>query len=89
VFLARRAPRATYPGLDRLAARSLLAAAGAFALSLTFRTIDHASCGIVPVGTHFAWHGFNGLVLYLLVRGAIRHRALGGAYRSQGERGWR
>ncbi len=88
-FLARRAPRATYPGLDRLAARSLLAAAGAFALSLTFRTIDHASCGIIPVGTHFAWHGLNGLVLYLLVRGAIRHRALGGASLSKEGRGWR
>jgi hypothetical protein len=27
-------------------------------LALTFRTIDGAACDILPVGTHFLWHGF-------------------------------
>ncbi len=74
--LAARAPSATYPGLDRLAARSLFLAAAVFALSLTFRTVDHASCAVIPVGTHFLWHSLNAVVLYLLVQGAIRHRAV-------------
>lgn len=85
-LLAWRAPRAAYPGLDRLAARSLFGAAAVFALSLTFRTIDHASCAALPMGTHFLWHTLNGVVLYLLVRGAIRHRALGAPPLSRGER---
>ncbi|KAA2235508.1 ceramidase domain-containing protein [Salinarimonas soli] len=86
-FLSWRAPRATFPGLDRLAARSLFGAAAVFALSLTFRTLDHAACATIPIGTHFAWHGLNGLVLYLLVRGAIRHGTLRAPPLSHGERG--
>ena len=30
-------------------------------------------CGSFPLGTHFLWHSLNGLVLYLLLRAAIKH----------------
>jgi hypothetical protein len=74
--LLLRAPRAALPGLDRLAAGSLLTAAGVFALSLTFRTVDNGLCAALPLGTHFLWHVLNAVVLYVLASGAIRHRAL-------------
>ena len=53
------------------AGRVLLAAAAVFAVSLVFRSIDLAVCSWWPLGTHFAWHGLNAVVLYLLVRAAI------------------
>ncbi len=40
----------------------------AFTVSLTLRTLDMQLCGAFPVGTHFLWHGFNGLAIYLFVR---------------------
>ncbi|HYF54604.1 MAG TPA: hypothetical protein VEA41_10130, partial [Salinarimonas sp.] len=73
--LAARRPRAAHPGLDRAAAASLVLAAGVFALSLLFRTVDQAVCAALPTGTHALWHGLNAVVLYVLLRGAIRHRA--------------
>lgn len=76
--LLGRARQAPDPGLDRLAAGSLLAAAGVFTASLAFRTVDQAACAVVPVGTHFLWHALNAVVLYILVRGAIRYRARAG-----------
>jgi hypothetical protein len=51
--------------------RMLLAAAAVFALSIAFRSIDQALCQALPLGTHFLWHTLNGLVLYLLLRGAL------------------
>ncbi|RDV01129.1 ceramidase domain-containing protein [Undibacter mobilis] len=56
------------PGVTR---RCLFAAAAVFALSIVFRSIDQAVCEAVPLGTHFLWHTLNGLVLYLLLRGAL------------------
>ncbi|WP_295612720.1 ceramidase domain-containing protein [uncultured Lamprocystis sp.] len=53
--------------------KTLGLATGLFALSLTFRTIDQAVCAVVPTGSHFLWHLLNGLLLYLLVSGLIRH----------------
>lgn len=58
----------------------LLAAGGALALSLTFRTIDSALCPQFPLGTHFLWHLINPVVLYLSVQAvniatAVRERA--------------
>jgi hypothetical protein len=44
-----------------------------FAVSLTFRAIDEPVCQSFAVGTHFLWHIFNGLVLWLLLRTLIRH----------------
>jgi hypothetical protein len=57
----------------RPAGRWLVAAAGVFALSLTFRALDGPLCAAWPVGTHFLWHLLNGLVLGLLLVALIRH----------------
>jgi hypothetical protein len=53
---------------------AIFLAAGLFALSLSFRTIDMTVCPIFPFGTHFIWHGLNGVVLYLLLRAAMKRR---------------
>lgn len=60
----------------------LLAAAGAFAISLTFRTYDREWCRTftlngAALGTHFLWHLLNSLTLFLLLMAAIRHGARG------------
>lgn len=61
------------------AGKSLVWAGLIFAVSLTFRTIDREICeltdlfGTGPVGTHFIWHVLNAVLLYLLLRAAIRH----------------
>ncbi|MFM1815187.1 MAG: hypothetical protein RLZ98_1882 [Pseudomonadota bacterium] len=58
---------------------NVLAAALVFGGSLTLRTIDMASCGwdsswrASPLGTHFAWHVLNAVLLYLLLAAALRH----------------
>ncbi|TVR06512.1 MAG: hypothetical protein EA385_15520 [Salinarimonadaceae bacterium] len=57
------------------AGSELFTAAGVFALSLFFRAIDEAVCDAFPLGTHFMWHVLNAVVLFLLVRAAIRYRA--------------
>jgi hypothetical protein len=44
------------------------AAALVFMLSLSLRTLDMAICASWPLGTHFAWHLLNALVLYCCVR---------------------
>ncbi len=49
----------------------LLAATGVFFVALCFRTLDKMICPNFPFGTHFLWHLFNGIVLYLSVRGLI------------------
>jgi len=49
----------------------LLWATGVFGLSLFFRTIDMASCVYTPFGTHFLWHLFNGLLIYLIARSVL------------------
>ncbi len=51
--------------------RLLALAAGAFAMSLTMRSIDGALCGSLPLGTHWLWHLLNASVLYLLLRAAV------------------
>lgn len=76
-LLMRRAAQAGRAGEGaRIAGRALLTAAGVFALSLLFRSIDEATCGVLPIGTHFLWHILNAAVLFILVAAAIRHRAL-------------
>jgi Ceramidase len=55
--------------------RMILAAAGALAVSLIFRTIDLAVCDAFPLGTHFLWHGLNGVALYWLLRAALNRVA--------------
>ena len=57
------------------AAAGLLAAAALFSLSLTFRSVDAALCGAVPIGTHFMWHVLNGTLLGVTLITFIRHGA--------------
>ena len=49
----------------------LLWATSVFLLSLFFRTIDEAACAYIPIGTHFFWHLFNGLVVYMAARSLL------------------
>jgi hypothetical protein len=58
---------------QREAGRALLLAAVLFGFSLFFRTIDLAVCRALPSGTHFLWHVFNALTIYVLLRAAILH----------------
>ena len=51
----------------------LLVAAGLFAVSLTFRTLDMPLCPVLPLGTHFLWHLLNGVLLGWLILTLVRH----------------
>ncbi len=53
------------------ARRGLALAAVVFAVSLGLRTIDLAVCQAFPLGTHFAWHLLNAVVLFALLHTAI------------------
>ena len=57
-----------------LAANLLLIAAGVFVISFSARTLDARVCPALPLGTHFAWHLLNALLLYLLLRAALANR---------------
>ena len=52
---------------------ALVTAAAIFAVSLTFRTVDQAVCSSFPLGTHFAWHTLNGVLLGYLLIAMARH----------------
>src|SRR6266853_394735 len=52
--------------------RGLELAAMIFTVSLALRTIDLAACDTFPLGTHFSWHLLNAVVLYVLLRTAIK-----------------
>lgn len=60
-------------GAGHPAGRLLVAAAGVFVVSVTFRALDFHACEAVPVGTHFLWHILNALMLALLLAAAARH----------------
>ena len=49
----------------------LLWATAIFSVSLFLRSIDLAVCKYFPVGTHFFWHLFNGVLVYLAFRGLL------------------
>lgn len=58
------------------AAPYLLWAAAILTVSITLRSLDFALCDRIvfdgrKVGTHFAWHILNGLVLFLLLRASL------------------
>jgi len=65
------------------AGASLTLAGLILAASVTFRTYDKAWCHKLmsidggPLGTHFLWHGLNALLLFLLLRAAIKHGGAG------------
>ena len=51
-------------------------AVATFILSFAFRTADASVCPTLPYGTHFLWHIFNAVTVYLLARVAIVSKAL-------------
>lgn len=66
------AVRLTAPGDAARFGTWLLVAAGVFAVSLTFRTLDEPLCDEVPAGTHFVWHCLNATVLFLVSYAVVR-----------------
>lgn len=56
----------------RAAARDFLIAALIGVMSLFFRSIDRATCDMVPFGTHFLWHVLNATLIYILMKQLIR-----------------
>ncbi|MEM1286765.1 MAG: ceramidase domain-containing protein [Pseudomonadota bacterium] len=56
----------------RAEAPALTAAAVTFGISLFLRSVDIAVCEAFPLGTHFLWHMFNAVTLYLVMRGLWR-----------------
>jgi hypothetical protein len=55
-------------------ARGMAIGAAVLAVSLTFRTIDQAVCGAVPLGSHFLWHILNSVMLGWMIRVLVQHR---------------
>lgn len=52
--------------------RRVLYATLVFVVALFARTIDQHVCSWLPIGTHFLWHSFNALTLFLLVSAYFR-----------------
>lgn len=48
-----------------------IAAAGMFVVSVTFRALDPVVCETLPLGTHFLWHSFNGLMLGVVLAAVV------------------
>jgi hypothetical protein len=65
------------------ARRGLQLAATIFTVSLALRTIDLAACDTFPLGTHFSWHLLNAVVLFVLLRTAIKEVVTNPALRAQ------
>ncbi len=59
---------------EKAVQRGLAVAALLFAISLALRTADIALCPAFPLGTHFAWHILNAVVLYVLLHTAMAAR---------------
>ncbi|PSK86803.1 ceramidase [Limimaricola soesokkakensis] len=57
--------------------RGMALGAGLLCLSLAFRSIDETLCEAMPAGTHFAWHGLNGVMLGWMIE-LIRRALLAG-----------
>ena len=55
----------------QVAGSALLLAAAVFFVSLTLRTVDLPLCGQFPMGTHFAWHLLNAVVLFIVARAMV------------------
>ena len=56
---------------SHIAGTTLLTAAAVFFVSLSLRTIDLPLCGRFPLGTHFAWHLLNAVVLFIVARAMV------------------
>jgi hypothetical protein len=57
---------------NRPTARSYLVAAIIGMMSLFFRVIDNEVCEDFAYGTHFMWHIFNAILIYILLKQLIR-----------------
>lgn len=55
-------------------AQGLGIGAGILCLSLAARSVDEALCAVIPLGTHFAWHILNALMLGWMIEVWRRHR---------------
>lgn len=60
------------------AGRAIALASVVFLVSMTFRTLDLELCELSRIGghlfgSHFMWHTLNGVMLYILLRAAIRY----------------
>lgn len=60
---------------DPETARALAIAGAVFTLSLAFRMMDEPICSHIALGTHFLWHIFNSIVLFVLTRAFIRFKS--------------
>ena len=58
-------------GGSRSSGNALLQAAAVFFVSLMLRTVDLPLCGQFPLGTHFAWHLLNAVVLFIVARAMV------------------
>ena len=64
VFLRR-----THPAT----ARGLLIGTGILMISITLRSLDKPLCDAIPIGTHFAWHILNAIMLGWMIEVYRRH----------------
>jgi hypothetical protein len=62
----------TLRSFDPVVSRQYLGAFLAFSAALVFRSVDEAVCPHFPAGTHFLWHTFNGIVIYLSLAAMVR-----------------
>jgi hypothetical protein len=62
-------------------ARGLALGAAILGVSLVFRSVDEAVCGVFPLGTHFMWHILNGVMLGWMIEVWRRHRLAARAMR--------
>ena len=54
-------------------AKGFLIGAGLLCLSITLRSVDEILCDTLPLGTHFAWHILNGIMLGWMIHVYTRH----------------
>ncbi len=62
--------------MRRTAAKWIAAATIVFIASMGARIADVHVCETFPIGTHFLWHIFNGIMIALLLIAIIRHGRL-------------
>jgi len=53
-----------------------LASTSIFTVALTLRTFDMSQCDSFPAGTHFLWHTFIAIVLYLLTMSLMMSKSI-------------
>lgn len=57
----------------RETAQGMLLGAALLSLSITLRSLDNTLCDAWPLGTHFAWHMLNSVMLPLMIEVYRRH----------------